>query len=298
MLQKFVLVLIFSSAMIQSQDYYQPYLLLGESGKSVSATVKELSKSLFMVDFQVLGQYTPEGDTEDVVLIVTHQLMDAALKLGQPESIFFAGLRIAITAKGKMTYISCQNPLYWGRAFFQSDYAKVTFLLEKLVKEVKLAMPALRMNSGAGYGSETGLTSTQLDHYSFSSKNAPGLQNRIVISSHTSHDAAIEQLENMIRSATELELVFSYHSVGSKRALLGFSWSGEKGEKSFMEKLDVYQRRRPAFLPLEIAVIGNEIQMLDSQFRFPLGFPDMNGRAYKKLADIQKTLVKEIGSEN
>ncbi len=275
-------------------ELLKPYILIGESGLSVEKTSDEIIKSMFMNNFDMLGQYTFSADQERMVMIVSNELLQAALNLGPSEASFLGGIRIGITAKDKMTYISCQDPEYWARAYFREDYPKVHLFIEKFKKDLLSAMPKFRMRSNTGFGSDVGLREQELITFHFDKKNTPHFEDKILLRDYTDHSAAVKALTSKLETSTGYQHVFTFELPGKKIVLYGISQMATPGDRELVTLLDQGPRKNTAFLPLEILIIDHSAYLLDPLYRLPLSFPDMDKRSYKKLRKLVPRLLDNL----
>ncbi len=279
-----------------ANDLLQPYILIGESGESVEKTTNELIAAMFMNNFQMLGEYTPAEDTQRHVLVVSNELLRAAINLGSPEAGFLGGIRIGITAKGKLTYISCQDPEYWANAYFQDDYPKVHLFIEKFKQDLLKAMPKFRMRSGIGFGSQSGIGEQSLRKFHFDRKDAPQFKDKILLQDYPDFAAAVTGLEAKLESSSAFRQVFKFELPDKKITLFGIALRAAPDESELIELLDRADRKNTAFLPLEILVIDHRVYLPDPLFRLPLSFPDIDKRSYKKLRKLAPELRNQLTS--
>ena len=98
-----LLLLLVQPASPQDMGPLQPYFLIGESGKSVERTAKELIGRLFMRNIEILGKYHPAGDPHRYVIVVTGPNLLAVAGRGKETGGYLAAMRIAITEVGELT---------------------------------------------------------------------------------------------------------------------------------------------------------------------------------------------------
>ncbi|NOZ08187.1 MAG: hypothetical protein GXO91_04840 [FCB group bacterium] len=290
-----VLLLLFTSPNFAG-DLLRPYILIGESGESVEKTTDELIRAMFMNNFELLGRYAPAGDSQRYVMVVSNELLKAAINIGPSKAALLGGIRIGITAKGKMTYISCQDPEYWANAYFQEDYPKVHLFIEKFKEDLLKAMPKFRMRSGIGFGSQTGLSVQDLREYHFDRKGAPQLNAEILLHDYPDYTTAITTIGAKLEASSAVRQVFKFELPDKEVALFGVALTATPGEQKLVKLLDQAPRKNTAFLPLEILIVGHKVYLLDPLYRLPLSFPDMDKRSYKKLRKLVPELTDQLDS--
>lgn len=280
-------------------DGLKPYILVGESGKSVRKTVDSIVGSIFMEDeIEILGKYHPMEDPDRFVIVVSNQDLLEAVSLGKPTSGFAAVIRIAITKQGEMTYISVQNPVYWGNVFFQEDYLKIEKHLATFQKKLMKSMPRLRGRFNRLFGSAEGITPEKLQHYRYGFR-MPYFEEMIELETFSDFDEAKKIIEKNLESSHVLIKIFEKEIPVKNVKLYGIGLRGPKGESSFFPTIDTGDWKHTASLPLELLVVDNKVMMLDGKFRIPVSFPDMSKKTFKKIRstpdDIKalfETLVK------
>ncbi len=295
-MKKTVLITAFLITALWSGTGIQPYLLIGESGKTVEKTTSLLIQSFFFsdVEIEIIGQYHPADNPDQLVLVVTNSTLEKAIARCKPEAAYLGGIRIAITAKGDdMTYISIQNPPYWANAYLQDDYDKVAKDIEKFTRELKYAMPKLRMRIDLGYGSNQDFTAQDLREYRFGSR-MPYFEDAVFLGEFDSHEQAVSTIEKNLESSKVCSFVFRNDIEGTTMTLFGVGLTGEKGEAAFVPVLDTGERRHTAFLPYEILVTDKKVYMLPAKYRIPLSFPDMKKSVLRKIKSTPKYIEESM----
>lgn len=294
----FILLPILSMVQGQSNGL-KPFILIGESGKSVQKTVDAITGSIFMEDeIEILGKYNPLDDPDRFIIAVTNQDLIKAVKIGDPTTGFAAVMRLAITKQGEMTYVSCQNPVYWGNVFFQGDYPEVEEYFVAFQKKLMKSMPRIRGRFNRSFGSTVGITTEKLQHYRYGFR-MPYFEEMINLGTFSNFSEAKKVIEKNLASSDVLVKVFEKEVPGKNVKLYGIGLRGPRGESSFFPTIDTGDWKHTASLPLEILVVDKKVLMLDGKFRIPVSFPDMPKRTFKKIRstpdDIKalfETLVK------
>jgi len=278
-------------SVIHAGDVIKPYILLGESGKSISTTKSEIVKKLFMSDIEILGKYSPADDPDKYVIIITHPELLKAVKKGEPSAGFLAGIRIAITKKGEMTYISCQNPKYWANAYFQEDYPEVSAHIENVTNVLLKTIPRFRLMTTFEYGSENGLSEDELRKYRYMF-GMPYLKDYILMGSFDTYEAAVHTIEKNFKYSTSCRKIFEKVIIGQKLKLYGIGFLSETGEDQFLPMIDIGERKHTASMPYEILVVDNEVRMLHGRYRLALSFPDLSMKTFTKIMSISGDIEK------
>jgi hypothetical protein len=275
----------------------EPYLLLGESGKSVDITAKKIIGQFFMQNIEVLGKYSPANDPDRYVLVVTHPNLKKSVRSSYPASALAAVIRIGITVEGQMTYVSCQNPEYWANAFLQEAYVEYAGNFEGFMRFLRKALPKMRGQFSRTFGGARadGLTSEELRHYRYH-RRTDGLDDTIILAQYSSYQEAVTRLNQKMGISASIEKVFELEFPEQELKLFGISLKNPPLGQRILEQLDSSKLKRTASLPLELLIAGNQILMLSPQYRLPLSFPDLDRKSFRQLKKLQQELVQAIST--
>ena len=292
----FILILIIFSISFAEKEFLQPYILAGETGTSVQETISLIKKSFFMKDqIEIIGEYNPKLENEGHILILSDSNIDKAVKLGNDFSAISSIFRLAVFKKGEQTYISYQNPHYWGNLYFQDKYNSIKEYLINFEKQLKISLPKMRGVFYQHYGSHQNFTDKDLQnyHYMFGMEY---FTDNIILGKFDSYKDAILTIENNFSNLISYNKVFEKEFKNEKIKIYGVELSGNKGENHFMPIIDISKYSHIACLPYEIIVIKNKVFMLHGRFRIAASFPDLTMVTFGKImstpADIEKQLKK------
>ena len=289
-----VLTVLIASMRAEEQSI-QPYIIIGESGKSISGTEDDIVESFFMKNIDILGKYHPAGDKNRLVLVVSNGDLIRAVQKGKPSAGFLAAIRIAITREDDMTYVSCQNPEYWGNVYFQEDYLAVRKHILKFREKLFRAMPKMRGRFNWQFGCEKGCTPEKMRHYRYMF-GMPYFEDMVELAEFDSYADAVATVENNFSQSEFCTKVFEKEIPGKNVKLYGVGLGGDRGEGRFISILDVADIKHPAFLPYEMLVIENKVYMLSGRFRIPVSFPDMTLRTFMKLLPTFRNIEEMMKS--
>ncbi|UCH63676.1 MAG: hypothetical protein JSU77_04305 [Fidelibacterota bacterium] len=272
----------------QDSNYLEPYILIGESGKSVKRTASDIIGRLFMQNFQILGKYAPADDPGRFVIVVTNPDLLNAVQGSKPAAALAAVVRIAITREGEMTYVSCQNPDYWASACLQEDYLSAAEPIALFKQDLLAAMPRMRGRFNRPFGNSQGhpLTAEALHDYRFQ-RGAESLNDLVNLAIFDSFEGAVAAIEKRLAASRLITKVFGMTVPGRQVMLFGLALGGDSGEKRILTLLDADRLKRTASLPYELLVSGNRVAMLPVRFRLPLSFPDMDRKTYRRLEALE-----------
>ncbi len=283
-----VLWMFFTQA--QTTPGLKPYILIGESGKSLETTTSDIIRSMFMNDFEVLGKYQPAGYPDHYIFIITNPDLAKVGASGIPNSELISAIRLGLVRKGDFTYLSCQNLEYWGGAYLGENYPDFQPIFQKFMKDLTLALPKLRMKAWIDIGSEAGVTEAFLPEYHFTQKKSVfsfkkilpvTINSKITLASFDSYSSAVNAVEKKLANSG-IELIFSQTFPKSKTAVYGI---GLPSSFKLPDTLYNSDTRHAAFFPYEIVIQGNDLILQNPQYKIPLGFPDISTADFKQLED-------------
>lgn len=284
---------------VVSAQNLQPYMVGFESSESVTAIGEKLKVNLAANEIKVVGFYQPASDKSRMVIVFSSDDLENAVKKTGSLTGFAAVLRIGITSENGKTIVSYTNPAYWGNAYFRNDFAKVAPLYTNLTKNIESAMKASGSFVGKPFGSKEGLSVKELRKYHYM-LGMPYFDEPVELGVFTSYTAALNKMEASIKKGIpNVKLVYKVTIPGKDLTLYGFALSGTKGESQFMPVIDIGKPKHTAFLPYEVLVNGNKVQMLHGRYRIALSFPDLTMGTFSKIMstpgeieDLLKQLVK------
>lgn len=261
----------------------KPYIAGLESTRSVTEMAGELKTALKAEGLQVLGAYQPMGSTDRYVIVFGAPELDRAVQQTGGLTGFALALRVAITREGGKTVVSYTNPEYWGNAYFRTEYPKVSNLYATVTVKLEKAMRACGTFTGKPFGSKEGLSVDDLRKYRYMF-GMPRFDDTELIKSFPTYQAAVDAVEKAFsRGVKNVSKVYSTELPGKQLKLYGVALSGERGEKHFMEKIDIGGQKHTAFLPYEFLVMGKEVYMLHGRYRIALSFPDLTMGTFTKI---------------
>lgn len=275
--------------------FIEPYILLGESGKSVDITAKKIIGQFFMQNIEIIGKYSPSNDPDRYVLVITHPELKKSVRSGGPAAALAAVMRIGITAEGQMTYVSCQSPEYWANAFLQGAYVEYAGNFERFMEYLAKAMPQMRGQFSRTFGGNPvdGLTPEEVRHYQYN-RRAESLEDVITLVQFDSYQQAVKKLDQKMDTSALVETVFELEFPDQELKLIGIALRNSPLEQRILEQLDSNELKRTASLPLEILVTGNRVRILSPRYRLPLSFPDLDRKAFRQLKELQQELIQVL----
>ncbi|MCH8327696.1 MAG: hypothetical protein IID15_04125 [Candidatus Marinimicrobia bacterium] len=266
----------------------QPYFLIGESGQTVSRTAREIVARLFLLNYRLLGRYHPGDDPAREVLIVTHPVLVRATTLSPLNGLLTAVCRIAIHERGGLTYVYVQNIPYWAQAAYGESYASVQPAMETFMQGLLGAFPQFRGQFLRPYGGHQRkpMTPQRLADFRHSGRSE-GLNDMRLLKTYPSQREAVAAVRRALELAPDMADIFALQSADGSAHIIGFSNSGEQGDKALLAMLEVDGIEYAAAFPLELLVSGGELYALPLRYRLPLGAPGMRRKTFRQLKKIQ-----------
>ena len=282
-LQKFLtLVTLLCNFQLNAQNL-QPYILGIESNKNVNELKSELKSNLESEGIDVLGEYAPANDENRWLMVISSGELTSAVIATKGLTGFAAVLRIALTVEESKVLITYTNPKYWGNAYFRNDFPEVEKYYKGLTSKLVAAMKKSGQYKGTEFGSKKGIEVEDLRKYRYMF-GMPRFDDPVTLNEFNSYEAAISKIEGNIREGKEnVSLVYSQEIPNEKMKLYGFALNGEKGESSFLPKIDITNPKHTAFLPYEILVKEGNVYMLHGRYRIALSFPDLTMGTFTKI---------------
>lgn len=279
----------------QSEKPIQPYIIIGESGKSVQSTAKSMVGKFFMNDIKIIGRYYPlNNDSVHIMVVTAPALQRAVIDMG-PFALLATVQRIAIIASGELTYLTMQNPVWWGNAYLGEHYLEAEPAFKRFTETIMNSMPKLRgrFNRHSGGKSKATLFKDGLWEYRYS-RRSESLGDTVTLAQFDSYAAAVTAMEIGLKRENGIGKVFHIEHTHKDVMLYGISLGGSITDAGFLEQLPFDKPLYYPALPLEILVDGTRVVMLAPRFRIPLSGPALDKKAYRKLKKFQSVLIAEV----
>ena len=270
----------------------EPYILVGESGRSGERTASDIIGQLFMRNHQILGRYNPAGDPNRFVIVVANRYLLPTVAEYQPTVAFAVATRIAVTQEDDLTWVSYQNPEYWANALYQEDYPAVSAGILAFKQDLMEIMPRMRGLLNRPFGGSSGqpLTPEALRTYRYN-RQSESLDDLVVLAEFNSFDEALATVDNRLADSQELSKVFELTVPGLDARLYGIALGGETGDQEIIALLEEGGLERSASLPYELLVLENKVVMLPVRYRLPLSFPAMDRDVYNQVEILEQNIT-------
>jgi len=202
----FLLLLVLSTSWLSAQNL-KPYMIGFETSESITDIKDKVVANLELNEIKILGQYQPASDnTRWVIVISSPDLVNAVKSIGGLTG-FAASLRIGITSENGKTIVSYTNPVYWGNAYFRSDFDKVSSNYKTFTTHLENAMKASGTFSGKEFGSGKELSVNDLRKYHYMI-GMPYFDDPVELADLGSYQSAISKIEsNVTKGIPNLKMV-------------------------------------------------------------------------------------------
>ena len=295
----YTLMVILVSASILLGQKYSPYTIAFEKTGSLDEVIAELKTSLSEQSIDVIGQYMPASDYNRRLIIISNPDLKTAVNRVGGLTGFAGALRIGLFKKGGKIMVTYTTPEYWGNAYFQKEFDKVSGQYSSFHSKLKNAFSQVGTYSGKAYGSKNGISESGLQKYHYM-MGMPYFKDTVVLGKFNSHAEAVSHIDQQLaKGVKNVKKAYKLNYSGKDLVLYGMQLSGEKGESKFVPIIDIGDTKHVAFLPYELLVIGKEVHMLHGRYRIALSFPDLTMRTFTKImstpgdiADLMRSVVQ------
>lgn len=279
-----------------SAQSYKPYTIGAESSKSLSETKASVRAALKSEGIQVVGEYKPASDANRWVMAISSPELKKAVRTVGGYTGFAAALRVSLTVKAGKVVVAYTTPQYWGNAYFQKKYSKVSSLFTQLASKLNKALSPLGANSGVMYGSEKGMSASSLQKYHYM-MGMPYFEDNIELGAFSSYSEAVNAIDAKLKSGVkDVKKVYSVELSDMQIKLYGIGLSGSNGEAKFLPTIDIGSQKHTAFLPYEMLVYKNKVYMLHGRYRIALAFPDLSMGTFMKIVSTPGNIEEMLKS--
>lgn len=253
----------------------QPYIF-GATKKGNFELIKEETRlALQASGLEVVGEYKPARDPFRYVFSVTSiELKNAVYDAGL---IYGFGLiqHIALTIEEGLVEITATNPVFWGKAYFGSQYLIVSRQIERFDKKLDDFFHIIGKYRGVGFGAVDDFSDEQLEQFQLL-VGFPKYLDMVELENFKSFNEAIKTIEtNFLKNNQTIIHAYTLKLDKQKLAVFGFGITGFDGEEGFINQIDIDFPKKTAFFPMEILVVDTKVYQLSRYFRIPLGFPNL-----------------------
>ncbi|MGB5439480.1 MAG: hypothetical protein WBN57_08260 [Gammaproteobacteria bacterium] len=243
-----------------------PFVLAYTSSSDVSSVATEVKSKLTAAGFEIVGEYSPYGDA-DIIVVTSNALKNHAAK--SDFGAYGAAQRVSVTRNGDMTEVVYTNPVYMAAAYrMASELSDIRAQLEGALGAEK------------DFGSEKNLTAAKLRkfHYTVMMEY---FDDPSKLAEYDSQAEAVKAVEDSLAAGLgSSSKVYRIDIPGKDETVFGVALKGKNaddcsGDEFIMSRIDKANPRSTAHLPYEIVVSDGTAYALYARFRIAINWPHL-----------------------
>lgn len=246
----------------------KPFIVASSTSGTLKQVTTETISALENAGFQIVGQYSPVGDTN--IIVATNSTLKAIAALS-PRGGYAAGQRISVTETSGTVEVGYVNPVYIQYAYHLNGDMQPVF--------TQLS-DALGMLQSCGSDKKK-MTAKKLDGYHY----MMGMQYFNDVSelgSFASHDAAVAAVEKGLANPGDaLTQIYRIDIPGTQQTVFGVGMKATSEDDKALDSefqmgvVDFEGCKKRAYFPYEVLVAGNNVEALHMRFRMAVHYPDL-----------------------
>lgn len=259
-------LLILSANSALAEEILMPFVLAYTSSSDVSSVATEVKSKLTAAGFEIVGEYSPYGDA-DIIVVTSNALKNHAAK--SDFGAYGAAQRVSVTRNGDMTEVVYTNPVYMAAAYrMASELSDIRAQLEGALGAEK------------DFGSEKNLTAAKLRkfHYTVMMEY---FDDPSKLAEYDSQAEAVKAVEDSLAAGLgSSSKVYRIDIPGKDETVFGVALKGKNaddcsGDEFIMSRIDKANPRSTAHLPYEIVVSDGTAYALYARFRIAINWPHL-----------------------
>lgn len=273
-----VFIIGFTSTLLADEEL-PPYYLVGQKNTTINETAGLVKSALESQNFQVVGEYSPAGNSDLYVVAFTRDdLKQTTLKV-KDRGALASILKIGLVKKDGKVYVSMLNPMYLFYAYLMDEADTYLSELTKITIDVKIAMSSIG-NDFTGFGG--GEKMKDLKDYRYMMM-MPYFTDPVELNEFDSFEQGVSTIQNNLNAkkgntVKVYELILENENI----AIFGVGiLDKEDGEAKF---LPIIGEDNIAAMPYEIIIQGKEATMLHGKYRFALHWPELSMGQFMKIS--------------
>ena len=255
-----------------------PYIKVGDVTESMLATKEKVEQALQAGNFEILGVYSPENNSNLTVIAFTRSdLKNTAIKV-KDRGAMAAVLKVGLVKKGATITVSYTNPMYIFNAYLRKETPNYTNSLNQINEDVKVAFVNIG-NDFAGFGGEIVAEKLWKYHYKMM---MPYFSDPVKLNTYASFEEGVKIIEaNLSNGKGNTKQVYKLLFKDKKVAVYGVALLDiEDGEPKFLPKIG---EDNVAAMPYEIILQGNTATMLHGKYRLAVSWPELSMGTFMKI---------------
>jgi hypothetical protein len=266
-----------------------PYIMVGETPKSIQEVTKDVVQTLKDNSFTVLGTYNPSSKSSLAVIAFTRDdLKNTVVKVADRGALA-AVMKVGLVHKNGKVLISYTNPDYLLRAYLPKNYNTYKSTFTAFSQDLKSSLSSLG-NDFTPFGGSVQADKLGNYHYKIM---MPYFTDPIELKEFASFEEGLKTIsKNLDNKKGHTLLVYKLVYNNEKVAVFGVGLqSKDDGESYFLPKIG---EDHVAALPYEIILQGNKATMLHGKYRLALLWPELTMGTFMKImstpGNIEDTL--------
>ncbi len=252
-------------------ELFSPYMKVATVDGSVSEVAAQVKDALAGGNFEVIGEYKPEGKEDLQVIVYTRKdLQDITLTV-QDRGLLASVLKVGIQRNENGVDVSMLNPEYLFRGYLMKKFPDLEDQLMKVDADAKQALKKIG-DEFAPFGGKLSARRLEYYHYKIGMEY---FKNAVSLRKFDSFEQGLETIrKNLEANAGGAFSVYTLVRDDAKIALFGIGLGDkEKGESHFLPRIG---ERHIAALPYEIILTDTDATMLHGRFRIALHWPKLS----------------------
>ncbi|MEE8483599.1 MAG: hypothetical protein V3S46_03295 [Nitrospinota bacterium] len=276
-----------------AKELYSPYLKIATVNSSVSDVATQVKDALAGGNFDVIGEYNPEGKAGLHVIVYTRKdLQDITLTV-EDRGFLASVLKVGLQENKDGVDVSMLNPEYLFRGYLMKKYPGLEDQLKKVDADAKEALKKVG-GEFTPFGGK--LSAKRLEHYHYKI-TMEYFDEPVSLRKFDSFEQGVETIRKNLEA--KVGGAFSVYSLvrdDAKTALFGIGLGDkETGESYFLPRIGP---KHLAALPYEIILSDTDATMLHGRFRIALHWPELSmffgEYSFAKIMSTPKAIEKTM----
>ena len=262
-------------------EFLMPFVLAGTSDGDVTSVSAEVRSKLKAGGFTVVGEYSPYGDAN--IMVVTNDAQKAHATKSD-YGAFGAITRVSVTRIGDITEVAYTNPVYMAAAYRMAvDMADIRSQLEAA------------LGAEQDFGSEKNLTAKDLRKYNYTVM-MEYFDDLDRLAKYRNQAEAVQAVEDALAAGKGATArVYRVDIPGKDETVFRVALHGAdaddcSSDEFVMSRIDKGVPRATAHLPYEIVVTDGIVHALPARFRIAINWPHLPMVASKSGATFMKIM--------
>ncbi|MBI9035438.1 MAG: hypothetical protein JEZ03_13305 [Bacteroidales bacterium] len=277
------LILLFAtlSLFANASAKMSPYFKLGEFTESVEEIGNKIKSSLTENEFEVIGEYHPENNSNMLVIVYTNETLKSTVSGLKERAALASTLKVGIIRKNEQTSVFMLNPDYMFHAYLMEKMEKsnIATPLKAISTKAISALKPINKEFTAYGGGNMDNEDLWDYHYMF---GMPYFTDPVTLNTFSSFEEGVKTIQNNLSKQKGVTVkVYELIYADKKVAVFGIGLHDKTiGEAQF---LPIIGEEHLAAMPYEIILEGTKASMLHGRYRFALYWPELTMGTFTKI---------------